>query len=79
MLLEWLAMEHYRIHVMERWPDGPRKEAGLAAARSALGSLIQTMPEASSFVCATCAGRRRPVVAMSSSHPVTRLRLGLAA
>jgi hypothetical protein len=53
----WLAMEHYRIHVMELWPDGPEKEAGLASARSALESLIQIMPRAS-FACTTCANRR---------------------
>jgi hypothetical protein len=29
---ESLVVEHCRIHVMELWPDGPRKEAGLAAA-----------------------------------------------
>src|SRR5882757_4298677 len=26
---EPIAFEHYRIHVIELWPDGPRKEAGL--------------------------------------------------
>jgi hypothetical protein len=35
---EWLAMEHYRIHLMETWPEGPVKEAGPAAAWSALES-----------------------------------------
>ena len=40
---EWLAFEQYRIHVMELWPDGPRKQAGLSAARSALESLTRTM------------------------------------
>lgn len=53
----WLTMEHYRIHVMELWPDGPEKEAGLASARSALESLIRIMPRAS-FACTTCANRR---------------------
>jgi hypothetical protein len=38
-----LAMEHYRIHVMEQWPDGPRKQAGLAAARSTIESLARIM------------------------------------
>jgi hypothetical protein len=57
---EWLAVEHYRIHVMERWPDGPCKEAGLAAARSALESLGRALPKGSSFACATCAARRQP-------------------
>jgi len=55
--LEWLAVEHYRIHLMELWPDGPRKEAGLAAARSAIESM-GCMRARSSFRCATCATRR---------------------
>jgi hypothetical protein len=60
MLSEWLAVEHYRIHVMELWPEGIRKEAGLAAARSALESLARTIPDGSSFACATCGSRHRP-------------------
>jgi hypothetical protein len=51
---EWLAFEHNRIHVMEQWPDGPRKEAGIASARCALESLAQIMPERCAFECATC-------------------------
>jgi hypothetical protein len=56
--LEWLALEHYRIHLMELWPEGPRKEAGLAAARSAIES-IGAMRARTSFMCATCGGRRK--------------------
>ena len=55
--LEWLAVEHYRIHLMELWPDGPRKEAGLAAAHSAIESM-GCMRARSLFRCATCATRR---------------------
>ena len=55
MYNEWLAMQHYRIHVMEQWPDGPRKRAGLAAARSVIERLDDTLFEESSFACATCA------------------------
>jgi len=54
---EWLAVEHHRIHVMELWPDGPRKEAGIAAARSAIESLAPALPGGASFCCATCAAR----------------------
>ena len=50
-----LAMEHYRLHVMERWPDGPRKNAGLAATRSTVEGLFRTICHDASFVCATCA------------------------
>ena len=74
---EWLAMEHYRIHVMELWPDGHRKEAGLAAARSTLESLARTLPEGFSFECATCAGRRLNVI--PCALPVRGLPSSLAA
>lgn len=64
----WLAFEHYRIHVMEQWPDGPVKEAGLSAARSALEKLMRTISGESSFRCATCASRRRAVIEMPSNR-----------
>jgi hypothetical protein len=44
MYTEWLAMEQYRIQVMEQWPDGPGKESALAAARSALECLLREPP-----------------------------------
>jgi len=77
--LEWLAMEHYRIHVIELWPGGPRKEAALAAARSALEVLAWTMPEGSSFTCATCTSRRQTVTVIPSTPRGYRLASGVAA
>jgi hypothetical protein len=47
MQKEWLTVEQYRIHVMQLWPDGDRKEASLAAARMTLKSLARAMPEGS--------------------------------
>lgn len=73
-----LAMEHYRIHVMELWPDGPKKEAGLASARSALKRLTQPLMRGSSFVCTACASRR-PVTVIPSVPRVHKLPSGLAA
>lgn len=61
MYSEWLAVEHYRIHVMELWPDGPWKESSLRSARSALHSLVRTLPKGSFFTCAICAGRPQNV------------------
>jgi hypothetical protein len=55
MYIQRMAFEHYRIHVMELWPDGPGKEAGLASARYSLESLARTMPTGSSFTCTVCA------------------------
>jgi len=39
MISDWIAMEHHRLHLIEKWPDSPRKEANLAAIRSTLASL----------------------------------------
>jgi hypothetical protein len=39
MISNWIAMEYHRLHVVEKWPDSPRKEANLAAIRSSLASL----------------------------------------
>jgi hypothetical protein len=76
---EWLAVEHYRIHVIELWPDGPEKEAGLASARSALERLVRTMPKGSSFACASCASRPQTVTVIPYAPRVHRLASGLAA
>jgi hypothetical protein len=54
MRTEWLAMEHYRMHLIEEWPDGPRKEAGLASVRSALESLLRSSEGEPAFTCAIC-------------------------
>jgi hypothetical protein len=55
----WLASEHSRIHLIEQWPDGPRKEAALAAARSTLDSLLRSSPSHEpTFSCAICGSRR---------------------
>jgi hypothetical protein len=61
MYREWLAAEHHRLHLMEGWPDGSMKEAGLAAAQSALESLSRAVPEGIRYVCPICAGRHRPI------------------
>jgi hypothetical protein len=76
---EWLAVEHNRIHVMELWPDGPRKEAGLAAARSALESLVRDLPDESWFSCSICAGRLRNVMVIPCAPRVQELPSDLAA
>jgi hypothetical protein len=67
-----MAMAHYRFHVMELWPDGPRKEAGLAAIQSALQSLARTMPQGSTFACATCGIRGKTVIVIPCASQVTR-------
>lgn len=55
MLRDSLAMEHYRMHTMEQWPESPRKAAGLAAVRSTIEALEKTAPGGTpDFVCAEC-------------------------
>jgi hypothetical protein len=72
---ERLAFEHYRIHIMEQWADGPRKEAGLMSARCTLESLTRNEPDGSSFACSICARRRAAVIVMPDAPPVYRLPL----
>jgi hypothetical protein len=38
---EWIAMEHYRLHTVETWPESSRKDATLAAIHSALAGLLR--------------------------------------
>ena len=69
---QWIGMEHYRLHLFETWPDGPRKDANLAAARSALNALERSAPVAAPvFVCDTCAARRRsaPIIEFRPNAP----------
>lgn len=61
MYSERLAFEQYRIRVMKLWPDGPRKEAGLASARYAIETFVRTTPNGPSLTCVTGAGRRYSV------------------
>jgi hypothetical protein len=42
MYAEWVAAEHYRLHVIEQWPEGPRKAVALSATRSSLQSSYKT-------------------------------------
>jgi hypothetical protein len=69
---ELMAMAHYRIHVMELWPDGPRKEVGLAAIQSALQSLARTTPQGPTFACVTCGIPPKTVIVIPCASQVTR-------
>jgi hypothetical protein len=56
MIAEWLAMEHYRLHTIERWPEGANKDAALASVRSALEGLLRCeSPPAAPWECMVCA------------------------
>jgi hypothetical protein len=58
-LNEKLAAEHHRLHSMEQWPDGQRKEAAIRAVESSLDSLSRH-PEVShgAFACIVCENRK---------------------
>ena len=75
MHIEWIAFEHYRIHVIDQWPDGPKKQAGLASARSVLERMVQ----GSSFACAICASGRQAVTEMPGNAVIHKLPSTLAA
>lgn len=67
MLREWIWGEHHRLHIVEEWPDGPYKQAALAAIRSTLGSLLLDFRAAAHHpVCAICDSRRRATVVLGS-------------
>jgi hypothetical protein len=53
MKSQWIAMEHYRLHSVEQWPDGPAKEAALAAIHSSLESLAR-ISGGSTPPCSVC-------------------------
>jgi hypothetical protein len=57
MMDQWLAMEHYRLHTVEEWPDGPLKQGALAAIRASLESLLRS--GAKPIDCTTCLCQRR--------------------
>jgi hypothetical protein len=68
MLSQWVAVEHYRLHLVERWPDSPHKEATLAAIYSTLASLRQDSRSASaSLECVVCRARRAVIVEFSNA------------
>jgi hypothetical protein len=55
---QWIAMEHYRLHCAEQWPDSPYKRAVLEAIQSTLKRLRATSPVAlQKPECALCACR----------------------
>jgi hypothetical protein len=54
---QWLAIEHYRLHTVEEWPDGPHKDGALAAIRSSVESLIRS--GAKPIDCHACHGVKR--------------------
>jgi hypothetical protein len=55
----WISIEHYRLHLVEEWPESPYKEATLAAIRSALESLTCGWPAPAECICLICRRREK--------------------
>jgi hypothetical protein len=69
MYRDFLAMEHYRLHMMEEWPDSPVKRARLAAVRATIASLSATPPAgAAGFECDICHAQHRAKVVRLRPH-----------
>lgn len=57
---QWTAVEHYRLHCAEEWPDSPYKTAMIAAIRARLESLARAAGAAGvQWRCMTCAANRK--------------------
>jgi hypothetical protein len=57
---QWIAMEHYRLHSIEHWPDSPYKKAVLEAIHSTLATLRANSPVSlEKPQCVICASRVR--------------------
>jgi len=65
---QWLAMEHYRLHAVEEWPDSARKEAVLAAIHLKIESLSGD-PLSFPTGCIVCHERMRKLVEFPRSSP----------
>jgi hypothetical protein len=71
-----LAAQHQRLHIVEQWPDGPRKEAAIGAIESTLDSLLRhpDIREAA-FTCILCQSRKASVTVLEPAD--SRVRAGL--
>jgi hypothetical protein len=65
---EWIAMEHYRLHTVEAWPESPYKDVTLASIHSSLAGLLRDATTVQPQECSICRSRRsaRTVVELPS-------------
>ena len=60
-LVQWIKMEHYRLHTVDTWPDSPHKEVLLTAIHSALQRLeadcVAPLESPPCIVCASTKSR----------------------
>jgi hypothetical protein len=76
MHAEWLAVEHHRLHIIEEWPAGTRRDAALAAVMSSIASLMRTAPpDAPPLSCNVCDSRRAAAtIPFPKVHQLTPVR-----
>lgn len=57
---QWVALEHYRLHIIESWPESSVREAKLTAILCALRSFSCSAldPGTVTFKCSICLSRR---------------------
>jgi hypothetical protein len=69
------------LHLIEEWPDGPHKDAALAAIHSALEGLLRTHRAGNLPVCEVCLSRPNPpvVLELPKSFQIERDHTDLAA
>ncbi|HLX43267.1 MAG TPA: hypothetical protein VKR43_07525 [Bryobacteraceae bacterium] len=54
MISEWIAIEHYRLHLVENWPHSAHREATLAAIYSTLSGLDRNWRSTARHTCMVC-------------------------
>jgi hypothetical protein len=69
MFSDSLSMEHYRLHVIEQWPEGRIKQAALTAVRSTIEGLLRRDPATGAgWTCITCSAPMAPPPAAEMSQ-----------
>jgi hypothetical protein len=69
-LRQWAAVEHHRLHCVEEWPDGPYKQALIAAIHATLESLFDNSGTSTGLSeCMACTGRKDSEIHELSWHP----------
>jgi hypothetical protein len=69
MLKQWMAMEHYRLHAVQEWPDTEHKRITVAAIRSTLERLSAQNHSRDAFTCCICASRNVSLRVIESHPP----------
>ena len=73
MIMQWVSVEHHRLHQIELWPDSLRKRAALSATHSALEGLTRDSRFSEPFsACAVCERKKSAALAEATGLHVVR-------